>query len=102
MEAEGNEVSVKILGVLSLDCLGDPPMEQTPARGQQFRVDDASDPLVDEVEAAGHPVQDLTTDELFHTVGGRRLVTRGGALKQAELEPAPDDGPGRGKVSCHL
>ena len=102
MDAEGNEVSVKITRIQGLDCLCDPPMEQTPARGQELRVDDASDPLVYEIQAADHLVQDLTADELFHTVGCCRLATRGRALEEAELEAVPDHGANRSKVACHL
>ena len=93
---------VEIAGVQGLDRLGDLAVEQAPARAHESRIDGGADPLVDEIEAARHLVQDLPADELFHPRGGGRLVARGRAQEEIELELAADDGPDRGQIARRL
>ncbi len=102
VDAEGHEMWVEVGRMELFERLGDLPMEQAATRAHELRVDDAPDPLVDEVEPARYLVHHLPADELFHARGRCRLLEPGRALEEAELEASPDDRPHPRQLSRHL
>src|SRR5215813_1248562 len=99
VDRNGMRMQVVVAGVLGLECVGDLPVKQAATWSYELGVDDTSQPLMQEIEAARHLVQDLSADELLDTGSRCRLVEPRCTAQQAELEVPPDDRPHRRELT---
>jgi hypothetical protein len=75
-----------------LDGRDDGGMQRAAMGRQQREVGDLPDPVVGEIEALARRVQHPPPDQLLETLGGVMVGEAGRAVKELELELAPDDG----------